>query len=126
MEHMNNPSDIQAVGNEVAAVLLQRLAQAQHATDDPEGRNLSVRVARLEANVESMLVTLRDFREDFRDYKKSTDEKFERIDERFGRIDERFERVLETQQRDFRLTWGAMIFGFIGLAGIMAKGFHWL
>lgn len=36
-------------------------------------------------------------------------------------------RQLRTDQRsDFRLTWGALIGLGLGLAGLMAKGFHWL
>lgn len=27
---------------------------------------------------------------------------------------------------DFRLTWGALIVGFLGIAGLMARGFGWL
>ncbi|WP_183085079.1 hypothetical protein [Trinickia fusca] len=27
---------------------------------------------------------------------------------------------------DFRMTWGALIAASLGLAGMMAKGFHWL
>ena len=30
------------------------------------------------------------------------------------------------QRSDFRLTWGALIALGMGLAGLMAKGFHWL
>lgn len=35
-------------------------------------------------------------------------------------------RLLRSDQRsDFRLTWGAVIAAALGLAGLMAKGFHW-
>lgn len=30
------------------------------------------------------------------------------------------------QRTDFRLTFGALIAVALGLAGLMAKGFHWL
>lgn len=32
----------------------------------------------------------------------------------------------DRQERDFRLTWGALIFVALGLAALMAKGFRWL
>lgn len=36
-------------------------------------------------------------------------------------------RALRTEARtDFRLLFGAVIFVALGLAGLMAKGFHWL
>jgi hypothetical protein len=27
---------------------------------------------------------------------------------------------------DFRVTWGGLITAAVGLAGLMAKGFHWI
>lgn len=30
------------------------------------------------------------------------------------------------QERDFRLLFGAIIAATLGLAGLMAKGFHWI
>ena len=32
----------------------------------------------------------------------------------------------EEVREDFRITFGALIFVALGLAGMMAKGFHWL
>lgn len=34
--------------------------------------------------------------------------------------------VRSNQERDFRLMFGALIAVALGLAGLLAKGFHWL
>lgn len=34
--------------------------------------------------------------------------------------------VKRDARTDFRITWGAMIAGFVGLAGLLAKGFGWM
>ncbi|MBL8807973.1 MAG: hypothetical protein JNN22_14095 [Rhodospirillales bacterium] len=35
-------------------------------------------------------------------------------------------KVRDNQERDFRILFGAIIATALGLAGLMAKGFHWL
>jgi hypothetical protein len=32
----------------------------------------------------------------------------------------------QNARTDFFITWGALIAGFLGLAALMARGFHWL
>jgi hypothetical protein len=59
------------------------------------------RVAKVESDIGHILREIGDIKIDIRDIKKA----------------------LET---DFRLVFGALILAVLGLAGIMAKGFHWL
>lgn len=54
---------------------------------------------------------------------KDTKATLDRIEKRF---DARFDKVDERHERDFRLTMGALIGAVLGLAGLMAKGFHWV
>lgn len=32
----------------------------------------------------------------------------------------------DNARSDFRVTWGGMIIGFLGVAGLLARGFGWL
>jgi hypothetical protein len=59
------------------------------------------RVATLEANVKNMT------------------ESVKRIDDTVARLRDRID-------TDFRITWGGLIFVALGLASLMAKGFHWI
>jgi tetrahydromethanopterin S-methyltransferase subunit F len=64
------------------------------------GNSMESRVAKLEADVEHIKNSLKDIKDDVREIKRDA-------------------RV------DFRLLFGAIIATTLGLAGIMAKGFHW-
>ncbi len=54
------------------------------------------------------------------------DAKFGRVDERFERMDARFERMDTRSDRQFMILGGMIVSLGIALAGLMAKGFHWL
>ncbi len=69
--------------------------------DGGDGFMLEVRVAKLESDVEHIKSTMQEIKDDVREIR----------------------RDLRT---DFRLLFGALITVALGLAGIMAKGFHWL
>jgi hypothetical protein len=62
---------------------------------------MEARVAKLEAGVEHLQSDLKDVKSDVRDMRKEARE-------------------------DFRILFGAIIVATIGLAGLLAKGFHWL
>ncbi|MFN3075499.1 MAG: hypothetical protein ABT940_01185 [Alphaproteobacteria bacterium] len=68
---------------------------------DGHDGGMESRIAKLEAGMEHVQRNVGDLRVDYRDFRKAVD-------------------------RDFRLTWGMVIAGFLGLAWLMAKGFHWL
>lgn len=54
------------------------------------------------------------------------DVRLDKIDARFDKNDARFDKSDERRERDFRLIFGALIAVALGLASLMAKGFHWL
>jgi hypothetical protein len=59
------------------------------------------RVAKLEAHIEHIQRDLNDIKSDIREIKRDA-------------------------RTDFRLLFGALIFVTLGLAGLLAKGFHWI
>ena len=52
--------------------------------------------------------------------------RLDRMDNRFDRMDSRLDRLDERRERDFRITFGALITVALGLAALMAHGFKWL
>lgn len=62
---------------------------------------MEARVAKLESTCEHILREMAEMKADIRDLRKDG-------------------------QRDFRIQFGALIAAALGLAGLMAKGFHWL
>lgn len=65
-----------------------------------DGR-MEARVAKLEAAIGHIESDMKDLKADVRE-------------------------VRSNARTDFMITWGALIAGFVGMAGMMAKGFHWL
>ncbi|MBL0849414.1 MAG: hypothetical protein EU981_05015 [Candidatus Liberibacter ctenarytainae] len=49
-----------------------------------------------------------------------------KVDRLSDKMDARFERVDVRMERDFRFTFGALIAVALGLATMMANGFHWI
>ncbi|WP_350307548.1 hypothetical protein [Photorhabdus viridis] len=73
---------------------------------------LEARVARLESDVEHIKKSIDEVKADVREMKKDT------------RTD--FKEMKSDARTDFRLLFGAIIAVALGLAGLMAKGFHWI
>lgn len=71
---------------------------AKKATDD---LTMEARMAKLEATVEHLQQDVKELKEEMRALRRD-------------------------MTTDFRLLFGAVIFVALGLAGLMAKGFHWL
>ncbi len=67
---------------------------------DSGGNNVEARIAKLEATVEHIQSDMRDVKEDVRDHRRDG-------------------------ERDFRILFGAIITVALGLAALMARGFHW-
>lgn len=67
---------------------------------DDDGR-MEARVAKLEASVEHIQRDLQEIKQDLREIKRDA-------------------------RSDFKLFFGALISVALGLAGMMAKGFHWI
>ncbi|HEX3864012.1 MAG TPA: hypothetical protein VHY35_20195 [Stellaceae bacterium] len=67
----------------------------------PYDPGMEPRVAKLEAHIEHIQRDLNDIKSDIREIKRDA-------------------------RTDFRLLFGALIFVTLGLAGLLAKGFHWI
>jgi hypothetical protein len=67
----------------------------------PHDPGMEARVAKLEAHVEHIQQDLNEIKADIREMKRDA-------------------------RSDFRMLFGALIFVALGLAGLMAKGFHWI
>lgn len=68
---------------------------------DGTSDGMEARVAKLEANVGHIQTDIADIKADLRQMK-------------------------DNARSDFRVTWSGMIVGFLGIAGLMARGFGWL
>ena len=94
-----------------------RLNERRSGGDPPS--SLEPRVARLEASVAHIERDIADIRTDLREIRGDI--------KGLGKIDEINFRTLQgAAEFNFRLLFGAFIAGMLGLAGLMAKGFHWL
>ena len=67
----------------------------------PHDPGMEARVAKLEAHIEHIQSDINEIKSDVREIKRDA-------------------------RTDFRLLFGALIFVALGLAGLMAKGFHWI
>ncbi|HHG9988687.1 MULTISPECIES: hypothetical protein [Yersinia] len=76
-------------------------ASLKHGGNDGGNSMLEVRVAKLESDVEYIKKSIDDVKLDVREIKRDA-------------------------RTDFRIIFGSLIAVALGLAGIMAKGFHWL
>lgn len=72
-----------------------------HGDGNGGGDDMQARVAKLESDVEHIKNSLKEIKEDVREIKRDA-------------------------RTDFRLLFGATITVALGLAGLIAKGFHWL
>ena len=78
-------------------VQLERTGAGGAGYDD----GMEARVAKLQAGLEHIQSDMKDLKGDVRE-------------------------VRSNARTDFIITWAALIAGFVGIAGMMAKGFHWL
>ena len=85
-------------GDKVVQLRPEQLAAAGGSPHDP---GMEARVAKLEAHIEHIQRDLNDIKSDVREIKRDA-------------------------RTDFRLLFGALIFVALGLAGLMARGFHWI
>jgi hypothetical protein len=96
---MGNKPTIFAIGDEALMNVAEKVGGGMGT--GAGGGNIDARIAKLEACVEHIQSDVQDIKADIRDFKKDA-------------------------SRDFRILFGAIIFVTLGLAGLMAKGFHWL
>lgn len=81
--------------------LVPKSGQIDSTGEPPYDGGMEARVAKLESAVEFMQTTLTDIKTDIREIKRDA-------------------------RDDFRLLFAAIVALGLGMAGLMAKGFHWL
>ena len=99
MSEVNNTLLLQQLSKQIEALKDQHGNGSGPST--PNGGNMEPRVAKLEASVGHIEKDVSDIKTDLRDIRRDVRE-------------------------DFRIVWGGLIALGLGLAGLMAKGFHWL
>lgn len=93
---MPDDRKIYAMSEEALAMVVTRVGGT-----GPEGPGIDARVAKLEASVDHIHADIKDIKEEVRDIRRVHD-------------------------RDFRILFGAIVTTTLGLAAVLAKGFHWL
>lgn len=96
---MENKPKIYAIGEHALMNLAEKVGGGMGTGTG--GGNIDARIAKLEACVEHIQSDIQDIKVDIRDLKKDA-------------------------SKDFRISFGALVAVALGLAGLMAKGFHWL
>ena len=84
----------------------------------PHDRGMEARVAVLEeiaAATQQVVVELRS----------DNNRRFDEVSRRFDDVNRRFDAMRDAMERDFRILFGALITVALGLAALMARGFHW-
>jgi hypothetical protein len=94
---------IYAIGDDALMNLAEKMSGGSGAGSGAGsgGGSLEARVAKVEASMEHIQADVSAIKSDLRDLKKEAN-------------------------HDFRILFGAIITVTLGLAGLMAKGFHWL
>jgi peptidoglycan hydrolase CwlO-like protein len=102
------PSPVQDVAMEHRLTRLE--VTVQHIQEDL--RDLRTDLREFKTEVRDFKTEVRDFKDEMRDFQKE--------------VRSEFRDVRQQARTDFRLLFGAIISVAVGMAGLMAKGFHWL
>lgn len=94
--------------------------------EPPHDGGMEARVAKLESDMTHVLSALGDIRADGRSHRDGLTAFARDINGEFGKVNGEFGKVRHEMKVDFRLLFGALIAVALGLAGLIAKGFHWL
>jgi hypothetical protein len=81
--------------------------------------DMEARMTRAETTIEHILKDLEDIKRELRDLRGYVDERFREFE---ARIDARFAAFEASMRTEFRLVWA----GMFTIAGLLAKGFHWI
>lgn len=84
---------------------LRRVRERDGSGEPPYDGGMEARVARLESTAEHIQSDVTELKADVRELRKD---------------------VAAIRTTDFRIMFGALIAGILGLAAIMAHGFHWI
>lgn len=83
------------------------------------GLNMEARMTRAETTIEHILQDLEDLKREVRELRTYVDERFRQFE---AKMDSRFGALESSMRTEFRLLWAANF----ALAGLLAKGFHWI
>lgn len=100
---------------------------------DGGGPTLETRVAKIEAtlghvqaDVAEVKLILRGHESKFDSLRDRVESGYDDTRDQFNAQRDRLDGLRDRMERDFRILFGAIIAVALGLAGLMAKGFHWL
>ncbi|MBN3760083.1 hypothetical protein [Burkholderia sp. Ac-20365] len=83
------------------------------------GLNMEARMTRSETTIEHILQDLEDLKREVRELRVYVDDRFRQLE---AKMEARFSAFESTMRIEFRLLWAANF----ALAGLLAKGFHWI
>jgi hypothetical protein len=95
-----DPAKIYAIGDAALQSIVDRSSSSGGSGGGNGGTGMDARVAKVEATIEHIQSDTSDIKENIRDLRRNA-------------------------TNDFRILFAAIIGVAIGLAGLMAKGFHW-
>jgi predicted nucleic acid-binding Zn-ribbon protein len=84
------------------------------------------RLTRLEVTTQHIQDDLRDLRTELRDFKGEVRDFKGEMRDFQKEVRSEFRDVRHQARTDFRLLFGALISVAVGMAALMAKGFHWI
>ena len=90
-------------------------SQVESGGNPPYDGGMEARIAKLEATMEHVQRDVTEIKTILRGQ-----------EGKFDGMRDRMDGVRDRMERDFRLLFGVIITVALGLAGLMAKGFHWL
>jgi len=93
--------------------------------EKPYVEHMEARLAVLEQIAKDTKEALVEIRQDGREMRQEFRREFDNIRKDFENARKDFESVRKDARGDFRLLFGAIITVALGLAGLMARGFHW-
>jgi outer membrane murein-binding lipoprotein Lpp len=102
-------AQIEALQNQMRQLQVERMVVA--GGSGPHDPGMEARVAKLESDVGHIQGDVAEIKTDLKDLGR--------------RFDTRIDDLRKVLESDFRLLFGALIVATLGLAGVMAKGFHW-
>lgn len=94
--------------------------------EPPHDGGMEARVAKLEATAEYILRDVGEIKTDLKSTNAAVAAFAADVNREFKAVDGEFKAVRAEAKSDFQKLFGALIAVALGLAGIMAKGFHWI
>lgn len=90
------------------------------------GNDMEIRIARLESDVEYIKRDIAEIRQDAKDFRAEVRESFNLLHADIGSVRAELSSKTEGLRADIKVLWGGLFAVALGLAGLLAKGFHWI